>query len=310
MDWGGFSAAANFDIALGETSGSFNAPFWEIREDGRKFRINNVKGDFTAHPGIKGLSIGGMNISCSNIEASSDEGGPVFHLELPGIQMETGVTGETINGSLRAQFDKLAAGGDIYGPFNLDFEARKLDPVALARFEQSLRNLQDQMPDKSEEDLKSGFVSSYKQLLIDLLAKSPELELKQVKINTNRGDLTGRLKLAVAGSGGDLTGNILMLLNNLTASADLVISEPLLFFLMENSFRNEFEGSEDRPDPLEVEKAARAKTAGIVQSLLSQNIIIRENGSLKTSASYKSGKVTVNGHKLNVMDLLKNPLTE
>jgi uncharacterized protein YdgA (DUF945 family) len=224
--------------------------------------------------------------------------------------METGVSGETITGSLRAQFDKLAVGGDIYGPFNLDFEARKLDPVALARFQQSLKSLQDQMQDKSEEDLKSAFASCYKQLLMDLLAKSPELELKQVKINTNRGDLTGNMKLAVANSGGDLTGNILMLLNNLSASADLAISEPLLFFIMENSFRSEIENSGDRPDALEAEKAARAKAVGIVKSLLSQNFIVREKGSLKTSASYKSGKVIVNGHKINIMDLFKSPLME
>jgi uncharacterized protein YdgA (DUF945 family) len=249
-----------------------------------------------------------MTISGGNIEASSNEGEPVFRLESPSIQAETDVSGETIHGSFRAQFDKLAAGGDIYGPFNFDLEARKLDPVAIGRFQQNLKNLQDQMPDKSDEDLMSGFTSCYKQLLIDLLAKSPEVELKQVRINTSRGDLTGRMNVAVAGPAGDLTGNILFLLSNLTANADVAISEPLLFFLMENSFRNEFESSGNRPDSPEVQMAARAKTTGIVQTLLAQNLVVREKGSLKTSASYKAGKVTVNGRKVNVMDLLNSPL--
>lgn len=308
VDWGGFSFAANFDIGLGESKGSFKAPFLEFRENGGRFRVNEMKGDFSAHPGVKGLSVGEMTISGGNIEASSDKGEPVFRLDSPSIQAETGVSGETIHGSFRAQFEKLAAGGDIYGPFNFDLEARKLDPVAISRFQQNLKNLQDQMPDRSEEDLMSGFTACYKQLLIDLLAKSPEVELKQVRINTNRGDLTGRLNVAVAGPPGDLTGNILFLLSNLTANADVAISEPLLFFLMENSFRNEFGSGTNLPDASEMQRASRAKAAGIVQTLLAQNLIVREKGSLKTSASYKSGKVMVNGRKVNVMDLLNSPL--
>jgi uncharacterized protein YdgA (DUF945 family) len=306
LNWAGLSFAANFDVGLGEASGTFNAPSLEVRENGGHFRINNIRGDFNAHPGLKGLSVGTMSFSCGNIEAFSNEEVPVFRLDAPGILVETGVSGETIQGSFRALFDKLAAGGDIYGPFNFDLEARKLDPAAIVRLEQNLKNIQDRMPDRSEEDLMSDFASCYKQLLIDLLAKSPEVELKELSIKTSRGDLTGRLKLNVAGPGGDLTGNILFLLGNLTANADVAVSEPLLFFLMENSFRSGITGT----DSAQVERAARAKAAGIVEALLAQKYIVREKGSFKTSASYKSGKVTVNGHKINVMDLFNGPLFE
>ena len=72
--------------------------------------------------------------------------------------------------------------------------------------------------------------------------------------------------------------------------------------------KSEIGGSANRPDSPEVQRAARAKAAGIVQTLLAQNLIVREKGSLKTSASYKSGKVIVNGRKINVTDLLNSPL--
>jgi uncharacterized protein YdgA (DUF945 family) len=309
LDWGGFSSSATFDVALGEVSGSFQAPFLEVGENGGRFRVKEIKGDFNAHPGVKGLSVGEMSISSNNIEASSNEGKPVFLLESPGIQMETGVSGETIHGSFLARFEKLSAGGDVYGPFTFDLDANKLDPAAIARFQENLKVLQDQMSNKSEEELKSGFASCYKQFLIDLLAKSPEVELKQVSIKTSRGDLTGKLKIGVSGPAGEMSGNILFLLANLSASADVVVSEPLFFFLMENSLRSEL-ASENRSDSQELQKAAGEKAAAVVETLLAQNFIQRDKGSFKTSASYKSGKVTINGRKLNIMDLLKSPLPE
>jgi uncharacterized protein YdgA (DUF945 family) len=52
VDWGGFSFAANFDIGLGETTGSFKAPFLEFRDNGSRFRVNDMKGDFNTHPGV------------------------------------------------------------------------------------------------------------------------------------------------------------------------------------------------------------------------------------------------------------------
>jgi len=106
-----------------------------------------------------------------------------------------------------------------------------------------------------------------------------------------------------------MSGNILFLLANLSASADVVVSEPLFFFLMENSLRSEL-ASENRSDSQELQKAAGEKAAAVVETLLAQNFIQRDKGSFKTSASYKSGKVTINGRKLNIMDLLKSPLPE
>ena len=309
VDWGGFSSTTKFDISLDEASGYFSAPFLGIRENGEVLHINEMKGDFNSHPGVKGVSVGGMNISCASVEAASGAGKSLFRVESPGFQAETGVSEELLHGSIRARFDKLSAGEDIYGPFTFDLEGRKLEPSAFTRLQENLKNLQDQAAGKSEGALSTGFASCGKQLLIDLLAKSPELELKEVSLKTNRGDLTGRLNIAVAGPAGELTGNILFLLGNLTATADVAVSEPLLIYLIGNSFRNEA-GGEKRPVPPEARAPAEEKAAGVVERLLAQNFLVREQGSLRMNLSYKSGKMTMNGRKLNILDLLKSPLPE
>ena len=45
--------------------------------------------------------------------------------------------------------------------------------------------------------------------MVELLAKSPEFEIKQLTLRTDKGDFSGRAKLSFDGPGKNLPGNIL-----------------------------------------------------------------------------------------------------
>lgn len=329
--WDGFRVESRFDVANSTISGSFTAPKLEMGNKAARISSANIKGDFNSHPGLNGVAVGTFNISCNNVEARSDPDNSIGRLESAAIQAESGVTGDTFNGSITTKFDKLSIDGDTYGPFAFEMEFRKLDPASIARFQQDMKDVQGRVAGKSSEESNAILEECYKRLAKGLLTKSPELEIKQLKLNTPKGDLNGKLKVSIADTGGAILENPILLLSSLGISLDAQIAEPLLLFWMESVFKGDFEGqaeaenregledqegeddgqSQDQnqenaapKDPELAKKLAAEKAAGIIAGLIEQNMAVRENGTIKASASYDKSNLVINGKKINLMELL------
>ncbi len=97
----------------------------------------------------------------------------------------------------------------------------------------------------------------------------------------DKGVMSGRASLAFLGS--------------IDASADLKVSETLFILIAENVLRD---SSAQHP-----EEAAKSSASGLIQELMAANIMLREDGAFKSSATYKHGILTVNGHKLDLSHL-------
>ncbi len=300
VQWGGFSAQSKFNVPLGEAVGSYSAPSLQVMDKDEVLRVKNIQGNFDSHRGMKGISVGSMAFSIEGVEAF-DKGEPSFNLNTFEVKAESGFSGETVNGSIRLVFDKLTGGGLVLGPLTIEFEARKLDAEVLSRFESMAPELRKKAAGAAGagDEATDLFV---RKILGDLLAKSPEFEIKQLKIRTDKGDLSGRAKLAFAGLGENMEGNLLAILGGIDASAELSVSEALFFFVAENALSGgSTPGSEG---------AVKHSAGEFAKGLLAQNIIVRENGAFKSSASYKRGRLSVNGHKMDFSGLLDSPQAE
>ena len=185
-EWGGFTANSKFDAPLGEVSGSYSAPSLQIAEKDQQVRLRDIHGDFNSHPGIKGISVGSASLSIGSIEGTG-KGNTSFNLVSFGVQAESGVSGQTINGSVRLGFDKLNADGLGVGPLAMEFEIRKLDAEVLSRFQNLMPELRKKAAVQSEAT-NEAIEARVTEILLDLLAKSAEFEIKQLRIDTDRGD--------------------------------------------------------------------------------------------------------------------------
>ncbi len=292
VEWRGFTAQCKFDLQLGEAAGSYSSPFLQVREQNQLLRVKDIQGDFNSHPGIKGISVGSAAFSIGSIEGMEKEN-PSFNLTSLGLKAESGVSGETINGALRLSFEKLNAGGMVQGPFEMEFEARKLDADVLSRFQRLVPEFRKKAAEQNG-NADAEIEKLFTQMMVELLASSPEFEIKQLKITTDKGDLNGRAKLTFAGPGKKLAGNILALLGSIDASTELSVSEALLYLIAENIFR---EGSAQDPE------SAKMSAKGLVMGLMASKYIISEGGSFKSSATFKHGILTVNGRKLDLSKL-------
>ncbi len=303
IDWGGLKSSSRFDVGLNEVMGSFTAPNLIVKDAKTNFAVRNVKADLNAHAGLKGFTVGDMNLSCEYIDMDNVDGKP-FRLEAATVQLVSGTVADTVSISFSARFEKLNAAGQSCGPFALELEFRNLDADALARCQEDIKQIQKQMPGKSDEEVKEMFTAAYTRLLKGLMTKSPEVELKQLKLATPRGDLDGKLKIALAGSGASMIANPLLALSNLSAGAQASIAEPLLTDILVNSFKGDFQ-KEAKNDPQQAELLAAGKTADTINALVSQNLLVRDAGTIKASAMYGAGRLVLNGRKINLMDLLR-----
>lgn len=325
--WDGFRVESRFDVANTTVSGSFTAPRLEMGNTAARISSANVKGDFNTHPGIKGVTVGTLNLSCNHVEFRSNDDNSLGRIESAAIQAESGVSGDTLNGSMLSRFEKLSIDGDTYGPFTFEVEFRKLEPTAIARFQQDMKEVQNRITGKSGEEIQGIMEECYKRLVRGLLTKSPELEIKQLKMSTPRGDLGAKLKLTIADTEGAILENPMLFLNSVGINLDAEIAEPLLLYWMESVFKGDFEGqaeAENREGPEDQEgeedgqsqesatpkdpelarKLAAEKASGIIAGLIEQKMVIRENGAIKASASYDKSNLVINGKKINLTDLL------
>ncbi len=292
VEWRGFTAQCKFELQLGELAGSCSSPSLQVTEQNHLLRVKDIHGDFNSHPGIKGISVGSAAFSIGNIEGMDKEN-TSFNLTSLGLKAESGVSGETINGVLRLSFEKLKAQDMELGPFAMEFEARKLDAEVLSRFEKLVPEFRKRaagQTGKANREIEKLFM----QMMVDLLANSPEFEIKQLTVRTDRGDLSGRAKLSFAGPGKNLAGSILALLCSIDASAELSVSEALLYLVAENVFRDS-----SAQDP----ESAKTGANELVMRLKAAKYIISEGGSFKSSATFKHGILTVNGSRLDLSNL-------
>jgi uncharacterized protein YdgA (DUF945 family) len=290
VQWSGFSARSNFNVQLSEVRGSWNSSYLQITgHDQSAVRVKDFQGNFNSRPGIKDINIGSANLSIGSIWVGEKEKSPLTLSSL-GIKAESGVSGETICCALHLSFDKLDAQGMAIGPFAMEFEARKLDPEVLSRVRKLAGDFQtkaassDGIVDAEREMKKMG-----ETILLDLLAKSPEFEMKELRLSTDKGNLSGKAKLSFGGP----AQNILLLLASIDASAECSVSEPLGYFVAENLLAN----SGQAPGSL------KTSAESIVKGLVSAKYINSEGGSLKSSAAYKRGALTINGRKLDLSNL-------
>jgi uncharacterized protein YdgA (DUF945 family) len=294
VQWGGFGAETKFNVQLGEASGSYSAPSLQVADKDELLCVQTIRGDFKSHRGMKGISVGSMVFSTEDVKVV-EKGETSFDLNSFELKAESGFSGEAVNCSMQLDFDKLTGDGMVVGPLMIEFEARKLAAEVLARFESmspELRKKASENVGDTDEEM-NLFVRN---ILVDLLAGSPEFEIKRLNIRTDKGDLSGRAKVAFSGLGEIAALNILTLLGSIDASAELSVSEALFFLIAENALRgNEGPGSAG---------TGKLSAGELAKGLLAQHIMVQEDGAFRSSATYKHGRLSVNGRKMNFSGIL------
>ncbi len=304
VDWGGLKGHWRFDVLRNKASGSFSIPALNVSDPDQQLVLKSLTGDFDIQQGEKAYATGEMSIACANMDFRGANGAAPMGVQSAAYRQASWFSGEAINASITASFEKLTAEQMSFGPFVFELELRKLDSDTLVRFQQKMEGMQAQLFGKHSEEMTEQLTGFYKQFLTEFLAKSPEMEIKQFKAATPWGDFDARFFITVSESGGLIVENPLAALTSVSASLNASISEKLLNIIMQSGIKSDLQ-KEGLNDPAKIDKVATERAGELIQDLITNNLIVRENQSIKASAAYRPGQLIVNGKPLSLQDFLR-----
>ena len=153
-------------------------------------------------------------------------------------------------------------------------------------------------------------LAKYGEIMPGLMKHSPEFEISRLDLNTSDGEFRGKAKIVFHGENALALSNPLLLLSAVTAHAEFAIADRLLEEIVEWTSRKEMmeAGKSEEGKRLseeEIEVLAVTKRQERLETLVANNILIREDGDYRAWADYETGRLTLNGRPLILQDLLQ-----
>lgn len=283
------------------------APLLEIGGKDGSLSIKGIEANSSLHEGTSTLSVGEALLRIARIEFSSKEDNQSKDFSVENIELKASdrEAGETIDFLFQAKIEKVGANQVQYGPAELDMEFRKLDIASLLKMQELTRQTGGQPASGSDDIFDALTVARYTSILGAMLKKSPEIEISRLNFATGEGTFSGKLKIAFDGSVTPALENPLLLLAALSAQAEVNVKERLLEQIVAAIVKSDIEPEGGEQTEADLQKLAADKTRVILENLLKDRLMVKENDSYKAAADYRQGKLTVNGQMIPLQDLFK-----
>ncbi|MDK2123530.1 YdgA family protein [Parachitinimonas caeni] len=211
--------------------------------------------------------------------------------------VKSAAQGDFINSAATVDLTKLELNDKTYGPAKLAVEANHLHAPTLAKLNKSVNALQKQQY-KDAAELNTKMFDVVKAEGLPLLRNDPALALRQLSVKLPEGEVSLRADVAMKGFVDADISEPLKLINKLTAKADLTVPKKVIETLVLMKARSQIAtdtADGQQPDTTELDQLARNLMENQIKKLAEQKLIQVDGESLITSASWKDGKLTVNG---------------
>ncbi|MCK4507508.1 MAG: YdgA family protein [Desulfuromonadales bacterium] len=313
---GGLKAEVVYSLVSGAVSGSYDMQSVEFSmpEDG-SMSWQGLSGEFDLEKVLPMLYVGAYKAVVGEMEMTiphfDDESSP-FTMEEMVMTSNSSFDGKMVNIEQNSTFGGIYIEGEKYGPLVIDAEMKNLDAQALSDFQQQIIAIYKDASSLDPDALAGMVLPMYLDLFGKLLAGDPEMNIKKFSLVTPKGDAEGSFNLKFSGIEEVSFDDPMMLLQyvqNVDASADLSLDEELVRTIMLEKAKSSIneqvavarllEQGLDLSDE-QIEKEAMQQYEQQLAILLAQNYIVREEGKLKTSMTFKQGELMVNGQVLPI----------
>jgi uncharacterized protein YdgA (DUF945 family) len=312
VDWKGLSLQVTFTADLTGFTGALSVPGLKVAAEDINLSIEEVKSTFDSHQGISGLALGDVSCEIARLDiAAKKEAEPLAALVRAfTLRSSSKVFGEDINWLTVLTTDQIKIDEDQYGPGIFEMELRNLDAASLAKLQQFAREQETQPLRQSREAVQMAILARLGEILPGMLRKSPEMEVRQLDLKTTLGDFSGKAKIAFDGAQMGSSQTLLALAKALSAEAEFKVGERLLRHVLLNMTKKKIieQNKEQQgafPDGQDSDAIASAEVDAQLETLTTQNLLVRDNSVYRFSASYKSGQIVLNGRPLSLQDLIQ-----
>lgn len=312
IEWEGLSAEVTFPMGLTAFTGFFKTPGLNIQGKDGYFGLGALECRFDMREGIKGLYLGDVSAGLDAVELKPAGHKGTTPFSARGLEMKAAsqASNETVHYTVALSVDRLNTESSTWGPGGYRMEFRNLDAATLKELQQATREFQSQTPRRSSEEIRAMVLSRYARILPGLLKKSPEMEIKYLRLQTGDGDIRAQAKVAIDGTRTSGLNNPFFLLNATSAYAEVEITERLLERLLQAAYEKQTASGETGTHPgdlseEEIRARAAEKARSRLDALVKKEILIQEKGAYKTSAGYQAGTLMVNNRPVTLKDFME-----
>jgi len=278
---------STFDANLRPTKLQVNIPSFKAQDDDNSLNLQSFIAKIAVKKLASGFEIGNLILQLKRLYFIED--GVKTGLENLQLTTDTQEQEDVINFTLQTKVDKLNLPESIdSGIDNIaqvgNISLRNVDTASLLALQTKFHKLHN------NPMVAIIMLGELMEVAPNLLAKSPEIKLNQLLIQTSKGNLAGDFTIGLEGKkANNLT--IPVLLNALHAKANFNISKQLLKQAMINQFRQSLDNEEE---------TKRAKTAAEeqIKTYLEQKILVETDDNYQLTASFKNGKLVVNQQEM------------
>ena len=307
--WDGFSTTTAYSPSAETLDGNFKVHKLEMRFDDSSILWDGMHGSFDLVKELPMLYIGDSSLSFGalkmDLPAPQQDEREVLQVQPIEVIAQSSLEDGVVNIKEAIKAEGMTFNDESYGPLLFDLEMNNLDGVALSEYQQAMMSLYTDVDifDPDPELMVEKILPLYSDILSKMAKRDPELKIKQFHLMTPQGQIDGNFQMKWVGlEEFDLNDPmaLLAMLQHIEADSKISIDEALIRgFIMESTKQQMEEMKTVLPDyqytQEELEQEVDQQMEEQLQVLLAQNFIIREDGKIRSSASFKQGELMVNG---------------
>jgi uncharacterized protein YdgA (DUF945 family) len=235
--WKGLTYRLRFSPQREEYLGSLLAPALDVSAKDGALSIAGIESSLNVHRGTSGIFVGDSTFGISNVHFSEKKEKPALDFSIANLQMKSHgqEAGPDLDYSLIMTMESLLTRGASWGPAGFELDLRKINADAFVKLQAALEELQLGRSGISEDETLKMLTEKFVQFGPGLFKDSPELELKQLSLKTDKGDFTGGAKIGFDGLDPKEAGNLVKLVSSLYATAEVNVAESLVRNLLANT---------------------------------------------------------------------------
>ena len=225
--WKGLRGNVVYTTDFDHFAASFDSAGIEGGSAGSLFALRDLKWTADLRRDESGLLVGDVNARVGSLRlASREEGAPGLELDDWAMSQSNAVEAGSFGSTLQIRVQAIRLGDRVFGPGELELQLRNLDALSLARLQS--RGVGGLAPPHDRDVTRSSVGGGPVSLLSDLLSRSPQLEIRSLRLATPSGDIEAKLRIDLDGSRPEFLRDLFTLLLVLEIRAELACPAEIL----------------------------------------------------------------------------------
>jgi len=242
------------------------------------------------YSGSQKLTVAEVSITPGTDEQSGPK--PKIALKEIAYDVQMPLAGDYLDFVAKTGANAIQVGEQSFGPAHYDFSLKHLHARKLMTLSRGFMALYAQPEVFADQGQLLQAIAPLAAPFFDLLADGPVFSIDRLAFRTANGEASFNASIKLADPKPDDFSNPLMLLAKLDASAAIALPTTLVDSLLGS-------GNSDREAPLALQSAANT-----LEQFKQQGYVTAENNLLKSSVTFKSGQLQVNGKPFNPMEAM------